>query len=123
MIIVLGQILILLAKHSLRRFQHGVHPLDNVVDDLIVVGFAIGPTAEKLRGDVVGRYCLLEDLDRAEDSVGLGDALLHEVVQLILKGGRRVGRDEELCYFSAQFFGEVKGIHGCVHSVHFALKF
>jgi len=65
---------------------------------------------------------LLEDLNRAKNTVGLRDSPLHKLIQFILKCGCGIGSDEELVDFSSKFVGEIQSLHCCVNSVHLSLK-
>jgi hypothetical protein len=84
MIILLRELLILSAEYRLWCFEHGVHPLHNIVDHFKVESMAVRTISQKARSNVILMHCRLEDLDRAQDSVGLRDTLLHEVVKLVL---------------------------------------
>jgi len=73
-------------------------------------------------GDVVVLNGLLEDLDGAEDTVGLRDSPLHKFIKLILKSGCGIGSDEEFVNFSTEFVGEIQSLHCSVDRVHLPLE-
>ena len=89
-IIIRSELIILITKMTLRCLEHGLHPLDDVVDDIGVISFDgvdvlfLWTQPKQITSDEVISNCLFENLDGAKNTVGLGDTLLHEVVQFIL---------------------------------------
>lgn len=125
-VIVLGcDFFVLLTEYVLWSVQYRIHPLNDVVDDVLVVSLPAVKglvLPEQMLGYFISLYGHLEDLDRAQDAVRLRDASLHELVELILQRRGRVSRNEKLIDFASQLVRQVQCLHRCVDSVHLPLE-
>ena len=121
-VILVSSSLVLLTEDELWCLQHGLHPLYDVVSELLIVVMAELALSTKLFGKVILHNAGLEDLDLAKDTIGERDSLLHEVIQLLLKRRSGISGDEELNDLTPQSFRDVERLHSCVHRVHLLLE-
>jgi hypothetical protein len=121
-VVLRGDGIILETHDTLGSIQDRLHSLHNIPNHILVVDLVLDSFAEQFFSDGVGGDGVLENLDGAEDAVGLGDPLLHEVIQLVLEVAGGVSGDEELSHFSPEVIAQVQSLHSGIHCIHFFLK-
>lgn len=85
LIIVLCKFFILLDKHCFWGLKHCIHSFDDVVDDLVVIVYVLIAYLQQMACNVICIYCLLENLYRAQNPIGLRNSFAHEIIKFILQ--------------------------------------
>ena len=79
-------LVVLVEEVLLRALEFSLHPLNKVVDHLIVIIRAVLATFEQMSGGRIDLDCILENLNGTQNSICLRDSLGHEVIELVLQG-------------------------------------